>query len=121
MNKPRIQTTGSYCPNDNVFSIAICPVADGPTFTFDMLTRADLDEIESLVSCLKDSHDYPEIPIWEPRKGKRGRRSKGELLAPYLKKAVNGWEGNANSLARYLHVSWPTAKKMLDQRPLAIP
>ena len=58
-SEPRIQTTCSYCPKDNVFSLAICPVSDGPTFTFDMLTRADLDEIESVVSCLKDSHDYP--------------------------------------------------------------
>lgn len=54
-SKPRIQTTGSYCPKDKVFSIAICPVVDGPTFSLDNLSRADLDQIDSLVRILIDS------------------------------------------------------------------
>jgi hypothetical protein len=55
IGQPRIQTTGSYCPKDKVFSIAICPVVDGPTFSLDNLSRADLDQIDSLIRILIDS------------------------------------------------------------------
>jgi hypothetical protein len=60
MGKARIQTTGSYCSKDKVFSIAICPVVDGPTTSLDNLTRADLDEIDSLIRALIDATETPD-------------------------------------------------------------
>lgn len=57
MEYPTIQTTGTYDPIDNYFSISICP-SNNHLFSIDGLTLKDMKELKSLVDILLD--DYQE-------------------------------------------------------------
>ncbi len=57
METKTVQTTGTYDPEENYFSISICP-NNNHLLTFEGLTYDDMEEIKSLVDILLE--DYKE-------------------------------------------------------------